>query len=76
MAGSEASSFDALASYLGSYVLVKLKNGVGVKGILRSYDHHLNLVLSEAEELSNGSSRRLGLVLIRGDSVIVISPAA
>jgi small nuclear ribonucleoprotein len=35
----------------------------------------LNLVLNEAEELEGGeTSKRLGIVLIRGDNIVYISP--
>ncbi len=65
-----------LAEHLDTFVLVKLKDGTGIKGRLKTYDQHLNVVLSEAEEYRNGEmTRRLGLTLVRGDSVVVISPA-
>lgn len=36
---------------------------------------HMNVVLQNADELKDGNAvRRLGLVIIRGDSVIFISP--
>ncbi len=69
------STLKELRNYVGSSVLVKLKGGKGIKGILRSYDQHLNLVVENAEEVDSESSRMLGLVLIRGDNVILISPA-
>jgi small nuclear ribonucleoprotein len=66
-----------LSEYLDTFVLVKLKDGTGIKGKLKTYDQHLNVVLSDAEEYKNGElKRRLGLTLVRGDSVVVISPAA
>ena len=64
-----------LGEYLDKPVLVRLKGGVGIKGELKTYDQHLNIVLSNAEEISDQGTRRLGLVLIRGDTVAVISPA-
>jgi len=64
-----------LGEYLDTPVLVKLKGGTGIKGKLKTYDQHLNIVLSDAEEISEQGTRRLGLVLIRGDTVAVISPA-
>lgn len=69
------STLRELRNYVGSIVLVKLKGGKGIKGILRSYDQHLNLIVENAEEVDSESSRTLGLVLIRGDNVILISPA-
>jgi small nuclear ribonucleoprotein len=65
------STFRELKNYVGSSVLIKLKGGKGIKGVLKSYDQHLNLIV----EVDSESSRMLGLVLIRGDNVILISPA-
>jgi len=65
-----------LAESIGSMVLVKLKGGKEVRGKLRSYDQHLNIVLEEAEEVrEDGSTRKLGTIVIRGDNVVLISPA-
>ncbi len=64
-----------LAASLGKTVLVKLKGNKEVRGKLKSFDHHLNIVLEDAEELfPDGSQRRLGLIIIRGDNVVVVSP--
>jgi len=71
-----ASTLSLLRSSLNKQVLVKLKGGRELRGILKSFDQHLNLLLEEVEEVKEGRSRRLGTVLIRGDNVILISPAA
>lgn len=64
-----------LADSIGNLVLVKLKGNKEVRGILRSYDQHMNLVLSDSEEIqSDGSGKKLGTIVIRGDNVILISP--
>jgi len=63
-----------LSEAIGTLVLVKLKGGREVRGKLKSYDQHLNLVLEEAEEVRENSTRRLGTIVIRGDNVVLISP--
>jgi small nuclear ribonucleoprotein len=64
-----------LAESLNNLVLVKLKGNKEVRGTLRSYDQHMNLVLSDSEEIqSDGSGKKLGTIVIRGDNVILISP--
>lgn len=55
--------------------MIKLRGGKTIRGRLKSYDLHLNIVLDDAEEeVGEGSWRRLGTVLIRGENVVVISP--
>lgn len=57
-------------------VLVELRGGRRFRGRLESFDQHLNLVLASAEELveGGGATARPGLTLLRGDSVVFISP--
>ncbi|MEM0505402.1 MAG: LSm family protein [Sulfolobales archaeon] len=64
-----------LQESVGSTVLIKLRGGKELRGILRSFDQHLNLVIEDAEEVASDSSRRLGTVVIRGENVLLISPA-
>ena len=66
---------DALGQATNSPVLIKLKGDREFRGILKSFDLHMNLVLNDAEELQDGEvTRRLGVVLIRGDNIVYISP--
>ena len=62
---------DALGKSIDAPVLIKLKGDREFRGILL----HMNLVLNDAEELQDGEvTRRLGVVLIRGDNIVYISP--
>jgi small nuclear ribonucleoprotein len=52
-----------------------MKGGRALRGTLDAYDQHLNLVLSGAEEVSaEASAPHPGLTLLRGDSIVFISP--
>jgi len=55
-------------------VLVSLKGGREIRGVLQGYDVHMNLVLDKAEEEINGAIQAIGTLIIRGDNVIYISP--
>lgn len=60
---------------IGNVVLVKLKGNKEVRGKLKSFDQHMNLVLEESEEIqTDGNGKKLGTIVIRGDNVILISP--
>ncbi|QYZ79560.1 RNA-binding protein [Methanofollis formosanus] len=59
----------------GQPVIIALKGGREIRGILQGYDVHLNLVLDRAEEEVEGSVEKHGTVIVRGDNVIYISPS-
>ncbi len=59
---------------LNKTVLVKLRNGVELRGRLKGFDLHLNVLLDDAEELIDKDVIKRGLVLIRGDTIVLISP--
>ncbi len=66
---------DVLQQSLHKRVLVEMKGGRSYRGVLDAFDQHLNLVLSAAEEVVNDEvTARPGVTLVRGDSVVFISP--
>jgi len=66
---------DVLHDNLHKRVLVEMKGGRSFRGVLDAYDQHLNLVLSGAEEVvSDVVTPHAGLTLVRGDSIIYVSP--
>jgi small nuclear ribonucleoprotein len=67
---------DALNKSRNKRVIVELKNGRQYIGNLKAFDIHINVVLEEAEERIDGEiKRKIGVVFIRGDTIILISPA-
>lgn len=67
---------DALNKARDKRVIVELKNNTQYVGKLKAFDIHINVVLEEAEERAEGDvKRKLGVVFIRGDTIILISPA-
>jgi small nuclear ribonucleoprotein len=71
---TESRPFDTLSDAVGSNVMVQHKTGKVYTGTLKSFDKHINLVLEQAEEQSNGETQRqLGTVFLRGDTVSFIT---
>ena len=55
-------------------VLIRLKGSRKMRGVLKNYDPHLNLTVEDCEELlEDGSSVKMGTILLRGDNVIMVS---
>ena len=64
-----------LEESLGKIVLVQLRGGKKLRGKLKGFDHHLNLVLEETEDITNvEKGRKIGTIILRGDNVIIVSP--
>jgi len=67
---------EALNASRNKRVLVELKNSKQILGTLKAFDIHINVVMDDAEERVNGElKRKLGNVFLRGDTIILISPA-
>ncbi|VVB76089.1 Putative snRNP Sm-like protein [Candidatus Tiddalikarchaeum anstoanum] len=66
---------DALNQARDQRILVELKNGSQFVGKLKAFDVHLNTVLDDAQEIVDGEAKRnLGRILLRGDTIILLSP--
>jgi len=67
---------DALNKARNKRVIIELKNGKQLIGSLNAFDIHINVVLTDAEERQDGEvKRKLGVVFLRGDTIILISPS-
>jgi small nuclear ribonucleoprotein len=71
---------ELLQNSIGGQVLVELKGKKKIKGKLRGYDQHLNLILEDAEEISvnpetgEQTIEVVKTVIVRGDNVVIVSP--
>lgn len=71
---SDKRPFDMLNSSVDKEVLIQLKEGREIKGTLRSFDAHMNLVLEDAKDLK--TDKKLSTMLVRGDNILFISSSA
>ncbi|KAE9403749.1 U6 snRNA-associated Sm-like protein LSm7, partial [Gymnopus androsaceus JB14] len=66
-----------LSKYVNERIRVKFTGGREVTGVLKGYDQLLNLVLDDVEEeveLPEPRKRSLGLAVLRGPTIILLSP--
>ncbi|KAK4048455.1 U6 snRNP-associated protein Lsm7 [Microbotryomycetes sp. JL201] len=73
-----------MAKYLDQQIRVKFTGGREVTGTLKGYDQLLNIVMDDIEEVirdpatglpvSPPQTRSLGLAVLRGTSLVIISP--
>ncbi|MDH5461212.1 MAG: LSm family protein [Candidatus Bathyarchaeota archaeon] len=66
---------EILEKSLGKTILVRLRGGRSIRGKLKGFDQHLNLVVEETEDTTNMEKvRKLGTIIVRGDNVVIVSP--
>jgi small nuclear ribonucleoprotein len=64
-----------LEESLEKVVLVRLRGGRSLRGKLKGFDQHLNIVLEETDDITDSNEvKRLGVIIVRGDNVVLISP--
>lgn len=79
---------DLIRLSIDERIYVKCRNDRELRGRLHAYDQHLNLVLGEVEEtvtsreidpeteeeLVKKATRQVGMLFVRGDIVVLVSP--
>jgi small nuclear ribonucleoprotein (snRNP)-like protein len=65
---------DVLDKAKGKRIIIKLKNGTEITGVLQAFDLHLNLWLEEAEATKDDTKIKIGSAIIRGDTIVYASP--
>jgi small nuclear ribonucleoprotein len=63
-----------LEKSLDKKISLLLKDNRILEGKLIGYDDYMNMVLEDTEERTSEQTRRLGIVVLRGNNVVSISP--
>ena len=67
---------DVLGSSQDKRVIIRMKSGESITGVLKAFDQHINIWMDDAEiQGSNGEGVKLGKVLVRGDNIVLVSPS-
>ena len=66
---------DVLGNAAGKRVIIHLKSRDKIVGLMKAFDSHINIWLDDAEVQSEETSLKIGTVLVRGDSIVWISPS-
>uniref|UniRef100_A0A914X917 Small nuclear ribonucleoprotein G n=1 Tax=Plectus sambesii TaxID=2011161 RepID=A0A914X917_9BILA len=64
-----------LKKYMDKRMDLKLNGNRHVSGILRGFDPFMNIVVDEAiEHTKTGEHTPIGMVVIRGNSIVILEP--
>ena len=63
-----------LEKSMNKNISLLLKDSRVLEGKLTGYDEYMNMVLEDTEERTAEQTRRLGVVILRGNNVVSISP--
>lgn len=62
-----------LKKYMDKKLLLKLNGKRQIIGVLRGFDPFMNLVIDEAvEDTRDGTKNDIGMVVVRGNSIILL----
>ena len=63
-----------LDSCINKIIMIKLKNRTIIRGNLKAYDQHMNLILTEVEDITEDKVKNLDKIVLRGDNILIVSP--
>jgi len=61
-----------LEGCVNKVILIKLKNKRMIRGNLRAFDQHMNLILDKSEDITDNETKSLDYIILRGDNIIAV----
>jgi len=72
---SKAKAGPDIKKFMDKKITIKLNGNRKITGTLCGYDQYMNLVLDHCvEEVSASESNQIGMVVVRGNSVVLMEP--
>ena len=71
--GQDAEPISTLKKFVGKKILVKLKNDETIQGVLKNFDQHMNLILTDTDNTSNQGTKHYSEIVLRGSNVLAVS---
>ncbi len=62
-----------LEGCVNKVVLIKLKNKSTIRGNLKIFDQHMNLLLTESQDITGDEVKNLDKIILRGDNILIVS---
>lgn len=63
-----------LSGCINKVILIKLRNHTTIRGNLQAFDPHMNLVLTEVEDITENEVKNPDKIILRGDNILIVSP--
>ena len=62
-----------LSECVNKVVLIRLRNNTTIRGKLQIFDPHMNLLLTEVEDITEEKPKNLDKIILRGDNILIVS---
>ncbi len=62
-----------LDACVNKVVLIRLRNHTTIRGKLQTFDPHMNLLMTEVEDITEEKPRNLNKIILRGDNILIVS---
>jgi len=60
---------------INKVILIKLKNHTTIRGNLQAFDQHMNLILTEVQDITEDKVKNVNKIILRGDNILIVSPS-